>query len=135
MLMKRTVVSIAAIVVAALGAGSAANEEEERQENPDLSGIWAAVKDAPAKLPLAPCACDRPAPAVSAMPTSPTSPPGRATGWPSLPRECTLAGGVTIEERWTPPAGGAMIGTSRTMRGTGMTAYEFLCIVERDNPP
>jgi hypothetical protein len=33
------------------------------------------------------------------------------------------AGGST-EERWTPPAGGAVIGISRTMRGPGMTAYE-----------
>jgi hypothetical protein len=46
--------------------------------------------------------------------------------------EPAAAGGTTTEERWTPYAGGAMIGTSRTMRGTNMTAYEFLCIVERD---
>jgi hypothetical protein len=46
--------------------------------------------------------------------------------------EPAAAGGATTEERWTPPAGGAMIGTSRTIRDHTMTAYEFLCISERD---
>jgi uncharacterized protein DUF6265 len=49
--------------------------------------------------------------------------------WVSEP---ATAGGATTEERWTPTAGGATIGISRTTRGTSMTAYEFLCIVERD---
>ena len=49
--------------------------------------------------------------------------------WMSEP---AAAGGATTEERWTPAAGGAMIGVARTIRGTSMTAYEFLCIVERD---
>jgi hypothetical protein len=49
--------------------------------------------------------------------------------WVSEP---ATAGGAATEERWTPPAGGALIGISRTTRGTSMTAYEFLCIVERD---
>jgi len=38
---------------------------------------------------------------------------------------------TTTEERWTPPAGGAMLAVSRTLRGTSMTAFEFLCIAER----
>jgi hypothetical protein len=42
------------------------------------------------------------------------------------------AGTTTIEERWTPAAGGAMIGVSRTIRDGNMSAFEFLCIVERD---
>ena len=46
--------------------------------------------------------------------------------------EPATAGGSITEERWTPPSGGSMIGTSRTMRGTEMSAYEFLCIVQRD---
>jgi hypothetical protein len=37
----------------------------------------------------------------------------------------------TIEERWTPPAGGVMLALSRTVRGTTMSAFEFLCIAER----
>jgi len=37
-----------------------------------------------------------------------------------------------IEERWTPPAGGAMLAVSRTLRDGLMPAFEFLCIVERD---
>lgn len=39
--------------------------------------------------------------------------------------------GVTTEERWTPPASGGLIGVSRTLRGAALTAFEFLCIVER----
>ena len=41
-------------------------------------------------------------------------------------------GPVAIEERWTPPAGGAMLAVSRTTRGDRMIAFEFLRIVERD---
>jgi hypothetical protein len=41
-------------------------------------------------------------------------------------------GATTVEERWTPPAGGAMLGLSRTIKGTQMVAFEFLRILERD---
>jgi Domain of unknown function (DUF6265) len=44
-------------------------------------------------------------------------------------------GGTTtvIEERWTPPSGGSMLAISRTIRANNvMSAFEFLCIVERD---
>ena len=38
----------------------------------------------------------------------------------------------SIEERWGPPKGGAMLGVSRTVRGERMVAFEYLRIVERD---
>jgi len=39
----------------------------------------------------------------------------------------------SVEERWSSAAGGGMIATSRTLRGTDvMTAFEFLCISEKD---
>ena len=41
-------------------------------------------------------------------------------------------GSSTLEERWTPPAGGSMLAVSRTLRDGLMSAFEFLCIVERD---
>ena len=41
-------------------------------------------------------------------------------------------GAVTFEERWTPPAGQAMLAVSRTLKGDRMVAFEFLRIVERD---
>jgi hypothetical protein len=41
-------------------------------------------------------------------------------------------GPVRFEERWTPPAGGAMLAVSRTLKGDRMVAFEFLRIVERD---
>ena len=41
-------------------------------------------------------------------------------------------GPAAIEERWTEPAGGAMLAVSRTLRGERMVAFEFLRIVERD---
>jgi hypothetical protein len=39
---------------------------------------------------------------------------------------------AVVEERWTPPSGGSMLAISRTMRNNVMTAFEFLCIVERN---
>jgi hypothetical protein len=41
-------------------------------------------------------------------------------------------GSASIEERWSPPLGGAMLGVSRTVKGGSMVAFEFLRIVERD---
>lgn len=41
-------------------------------------------------------------------------------------------GPLTIEERWTAPAGGAMLAVSRTIKGDRMAAFEFIRIVERD---
>jgi hypothetical protein len=42
-------------------------------------------------------------------------------------------GAVIIEERWTAPAGQAMLAVSRTIKGDRMVAFEFLRIVERDS--
>jgi Domain of unknown function (DUF6265) len=41
-------------------------------------------------------------------------------------------GPVSFEERWTPPAGGAMLAVSRTLKGDRMVAFEFLRVIERD---
>ena len=41
-------------------------------------------------------------------------------------------GATSIEERWGPPLGGAMLGVSRTVSRGRMTAFEFLRVVERD---
>ncbi len=42
-------------------------------------------------------------------------------------------GAISFEERWSPPKGGAMLATSRTVNSSGkMSAFEFLRIVERD---
>ena len=41
-------------------------------------------------------------------------------------------GKSSIEERWSPPAGGAMLGVSRTVSRDRMSAFEFLRLVERD---
>ncbi|MCA9284457.1 MAG: hypothetical protein KDA22_04535 [Phycisphaerales bacterium] len=42
-------------------------------------------------------------------------------------------GGTTsIEERWSPPLGGAMLGVSRTVARERMRAFEYLRVVERD---
>jgi hypothetical protein len=42
------------------------------------------------------------------------------------------AGAATVEERWTPSAGGSMISVGRTLRNGAMPAFEFICIVERN---
>ena len=41
-------------------------------------------------------------------------------------------GRATIEERWTPAAGGAMLAVARTIKDDRLAAFEFLRIVERD---
>jgi hypothetical protein len=41
------------------------------------------------------------------------------------------AGKATVEERWTPAAGGAMLAVSRTIKDDHLAAFEFLRIVER----
>jgi|SRR5688500_11535652 len=40
------------------------------------------------------------------------------------------AGGRTVDEMWMAPAGGAMLGVSRTIAGTRTVAYEFIRIHE-----
>ncbi len=40
--------------------------------------------------------------------------------------------GASIEERWSPPLGGAMLGISRTVSRDRMSAFEYLRVVERD---
>ena len=42
------------------------------------------------------------------------------------------SGPVTVEERWTPAAGGAMLAVSRTLKGDRLVSFEFLRIVERN---
>jgi hypothetical protein len=45
----------------------------------------------------------------------------------------TRSSGSSIEERWGPPLGGAMLAVSRTVNTSGrMVAFEYLRIVERD---
>jgi hypothetical protein len=42
-------------------------------------------------------------------------------------------GKSSIEERWSPPLGGALLGVSRTVSSRGtLSAFEFLRVVERD---
>jgi hypothetical protein len=41
-------------------------------------------------------------------------------------------GAISIEERWAPPLGGAMLAVSRTVKGGKMGAFEYLRIIERD---
>ena len=38
---------------------------------------------------------------------------------------------TTVEERWTPASGGAMLAVARTMANGVMGSFEFLCVVER----
>jgi hypothetical protein len=40
--------------------------------------------------------------------------------------------GSSTEERWGPPLGGAMLGTSRTVKNGKMVAFEYLRVVERN---
>ncbi len=41
-------------------------------------------------------------------------------------------GTISFEERWSPPKGGSMFATARTVNRERLTAFEFLRIVEKD---
>ena len=74
--------------------------------------------------------------AVSAQtPAAPRVAPARATlaqlTWLAGDWSGTM-GRSSIEERWTPSGGGAMLAVSRTIAGERLVAFEFLRIVERD---
>lgn len=69
-------------------------------------------------------------------PTGPKAPPVAPAriaqvGWIAGDWISATATG-SIEERWSTGNGGGMIATSRTLRGDVMTAFEFLCVSERD---
>lgn len=74
--------------------------------------------------------------AAAPAPASASAVAAKATiaqvGWISGTWAGTTAGGATVEERWTPAATGSMMAISRTLRDNAMSAFEFLCIVERD---
>lgn len=45
----------------------------------------------------------------------------------------TRSSGSSIEERWSPPLGGALLGVSRSVNTSGrMVAFEYLRVIERD---
>lgn len=72
-------------------------------------------------------------PATVPAPTPQASVPGRATQLEWLAGTWVgTTGSSTSEERWSPPAGGSMLGIARTLRGGGLAAFEFLCITERN---
>lgn len=54
-------------------------------------------------------------------------------GWLAGDWVGTRSSGSSIEERWSPPLGGAMLAVSRTVNTSGkMVGFEYLRIVERD---
>jgi uncharacterized protein DUF6265 len=52
-------------------------------------------------------------------------------GWMSGGWQTDPAGRAVSEEHWTPPAGGSMIGMSRTLVGDRTVSFEFLRLEER----
>jgi hypothetical protein len=75
--------------------------------------------------------------------TLPEDPPSGPKAPPVAPARIAQVGWIagdwinvtatgSVEERWSTGNGGGMIATSRTLRGDVMTAFEFLCISERD---
>jgi hypothetical protein len=54
-----------------------------------------------------------------------------ALSWMAGSFQTEPAAGVTTEEHWSQPGGGAMIGMGRTVKGGRMVSFEYLRIVER----
>ena len=67
----------------------------------------------------------RPAPPITPLPATIDKVSWIGTTWSGS------AGAITTEERWTPAASGGMIAVARTLRGTALASFEFLCIAER----
>ena len=106
-----------------------------RLQAPDTLVVEATMRDsAPGESRQVGTVYTRSSDSVPPSETSSTSQPTKATlpqvGWISGVWIGTT-GSVTVEERWTPASGGAMLATARTLRGTAMTNFEFLCIAER----
>jgi hypothetical protein len=71
-----------------------------------------------------------PAPALPAAPTLVVAARLEKLSW-LAGTWAGAAGSATVEERWTPASGGTMLATSRTVRGSAVAEFEFLCIAER----
>ena len=50
-------------------------------------------------------------------------------------RWCGGEGSEQVEEQWLAPAGGQMLGVSRTLKGGRMASFEFLRIVDKGGVP
>ena len=103
-------------------------------ESPDTLRVEATARTAGQAAPRTAATVYKRAgpPAVLAAPPMPKTQATMAqVAWISGMWTGTM-GTSTIEERWTPSAGGSMLALSRTLRDGLMPAFEFLCIVERD---
>lgn len=70
--------------------------------------------------------------AAARLPGQNTSPMDIATvAWLTGDWQTALGGRMQIDEHWISPAGGAMLGTSRTVAGGRMVFFEFLRIETR----
>jgi hypothetical protein len=107
-----------------------------RLENPDTLRVDVAVRTAAQAEPRVTSTVYRKttaaAPAAAAAVASAAKATIAEVGWISGTWVGTTASGATVEERWTPAATGSMMAISRTLRDNAMSAFEFLCIVERD---
>lgn len=68
------------------------------------------------------------APRQTTAATASRSPRAEDLAWIGGCWTMATPGGGVVEETWLPPAGGAMVGVGRTIRGGQMTEYEFLVI-------
>jgi hypothetical protein len=118
------------------------------QHRSDLSGSGVAAADIPMGVSATPTSvmgpesairqaggtiCKRSGDAVSVPPSTPVSPSRVQKARGSIAQVAWIAGvwigtaeKAVVEERWTPAAGGSMLGIGRTLRDDVMSAFEFL---------
>lgn len=108
-----------------------------RPTAPDTLVLETSMRDSPTAEPRAVgTVYKRSTETLTADPPAAGTPPAAPAriaevGWIAGDWIQTTATG-SVEERWSTGAGGGMIATSRTLRGDVMTAFEFLCISERE---
>lgn len=80
-------------------------------------------------------ACSIGCAAAPSMPAPDESDPLAALSWLAGSWAGELEGGARVEEQWSPPAGGTMIGFGRTVVARRTVGYEFLLIELVDGEP
>ena len=91
----------------------------KRYRGPGARDSGLGIRDEPGEAMAVPAAA---APAVEKTPATIAQVAWMSGGW------ATSSGS---DERWTTPAGGSMLAVARTLRNGVMSAFEFLCVVER----
>jgi hypothetical protein len=129
---------VAITLVGTIAAGASQEREQKirrvlRRGEADTVVVETAISRAGKPVPVATVYARTtetlPAPARPAA----TGPPARIAQMDWLPGFWTgKTQTLSLEERWTPLASGSTLGLARSLRGSSLASFEFLCIAEKN---